>query len=67
MSTRAPVFSVASLALPGARIPPLLMVTEPLAVPVPARVAALATVTALEEWVDPVTVRVPPETVVTPV
>ncbi|MCY1362144.1 hypothetical protein D9M69_488470 [compost metagenome] len=51
-------------ALPGDSKPPLLTVTLPPRVPVPARVAPLATVVALA--VLPLTARVPAETVVMP-
>ena len=50
--------------LPGAKVPPLLMVVAP-TVPVPASVAPLFTVTA-ELAIEPFTVSVPAVTVVGP-
>jgi hypothetical protein len=51
---------------PGASVPPLFTVTEPLIVPLPPRVPPF-TVTALADAVEPLTRRVPALTVVAPV
>jgi len=51
--------------LPGAKVPPLLIVVGP-TVPVPASVAPRFTVTG-ELAIEPFTIRVPPSIVVAPV
>ena len=62
-----PSVSVPEADTPGERMPPLLTVTPPFTVPVPASAAPLATVTAEPAASEPVTLKVPALMVVAPV
>ena len=62
-----PRVRIPELETPGESAPPLATVTEPAAVPLPARLAPELTVTAEPDASDPVTLSVPLETKVAPV